>query len=193
MLPEPSSDLCDLVRQAQAGSNDAAQKVYDQCKEPLLRAIRSVLYKRVRSQEDSNDFLQDAFVVIFTKHFSDAVLRSPKGLMAYMKRIAVNKVRNETQRLLFTQRYGISKEVSLDLQKEFTAESKEVSPEDALALQELAAEWWGVEFSQLTPECKEVTRFALGGDGARRMTAALGMKPEAVKRLIAQVKAALQN
>jgi DNA-directed RNA polymerase specialized sigma24 family protein len=187
MLPEPASDLCELVRRAQARDQDAAQKVYDLCKGPLLSAMQAVLYQKVRTKIESSEFLQEAFVVIFTTRFSDAVLRSPQGLMAYMKKIAVNKVRNVTQRLLFTQRYGITKEVSLDLQKEITNEPKELSAQDALMLQELAVEWWGAELAELPPDCKMVTKFALDHNAVRRLAAALVINPEAANRLIRQV------
>jgi DNA-directed RNA polymerase specialized sigma24 family protein len=120
------------------------------------------------------------------------VLRSLEVLMAYMKKIAINKVRNETQRLLFTQRYGITKEVSLDLQKEIANESKEMSAEDALMLQELAAEWLEAELAGLPPEYRRVVKFALQMNAVQALAKALKLDLEMAKFVIWLVRAKLE-
>ena len=82
--------LVELIRRAQNGSNEAAQVVYDRCREPLLKTIRKVITRPIRRLYDSEDFLLATFRQIFTRHFSDEVLASPQILWPYIKRIAEN-------------------------------------------------------------------------------------------------------
>ena len=107
------ADLVELVRQAQGGSNDAAQQLFFRCREPLLAVIRCRLSLPLRRLYDSDDFLASTFVEVFTRHFSDEVLQSPTSLLAYLKRIAENKVHDAARKYLATRRFNIRGEISL--------------------------------------------------------------------------------
>src|SRR5437867_52272 len=68
-------ELGDLVRDAQAGSSDAATKVYERCRRPLLAAIRRVMSPELRRLFDSDDFLIDALTEVFLHQIPDEVLK----------------------------------------------------------------------------------------------------------------------
>lgn len=93
---------------------------------------------------DSDDFLAETFIEIFTTYFKDEILRSPETLWPYLKRIAENKVRDVNRKYLRTQRYNLNRVKSLEsLEAEERDESlwaKDLSPEEALILKELVEE-----------------------------------------------------
>lgn len=133
--------LVDLVRQAQEGSDRAAEILFDRCRVPLLTVIRRTIYRPLRRIYDSDDFLLATFAEVFTRHFTDEVLRSPASLWPYLKRIAENKVRDAERKYLVAGRHNISRDISLgDLPSEQELCSKDLSPHDVLVLKELVEE-----------------------------------------------------
>src|SRR5437867_6782261 len=106
---EPEAELTALIHLAQAGSAEASQVLFDRCRKPLLAVIRHIIQPRLRQLYDSDDFLAETFIEIFTTYFNDEILRSPETLWPYLKRIAENKVRDANRKYLHTQRYNIDR------------------------------------------------------------------------------------
>jgi len=138
-VPFPSNgsqrqdDLLALVRQAQAGSNQAAHTLLERCREPLLIVIRKLLSPVLRRLYDSNDFLAETLAAIFMKHFSDEVLESPESFWLYLKKTAENKVRDAQRKYLVAKRRDLRREVPLEeigIADELL--SKGLSPADAM-------------------------------------------------------------
>src|SRR6516225_9066978 len=110
-----TDDLVILVRRAQEGCAESARMVYERCREPLLRVIRKVIPQPLRRLEDSDDFLQSTFTQIFTRHFSDEVLRGPETLWPYLKRIAENQVRDARRKYLVAEKHQLCRDVPLEI------------------------------------------------------------------------------
>jgi RNA polymerase sigma factor (sigma-70 family) len=138
--PECSGKLIVLVPRAQAGCQEAAEELYELCREPLLAIIRRHLYNKVRRLYDSDDFLMETFRAIFTSHFTRAVLQSPETLWRYLARIAQNKVRDVLRRLA-TKRRDLGCELSAEGRYlEEYLYSRELSPHDQVWLREAVAD-----------------------------------------------------
>jgi RNA polymerase sigma factor (sigma-70 family) len=184
--PETKMDVGMLIRQAQAGSSEACQALFDRCREPLLAAIRFVIRPRLRRLYDSDDFLNETFIEIFAFYFTDDVLRSPERLWRYLKRIAENKVRDATRKYLLSQRYGIGRDVSLaNVQAEEVEEclwSHELSPDEALLLKELVDERLTYLVSQLPTMLQQIIRLLLDGAGTKEIAGQLRVEPKRIYR-----------
>ena len=111
--PSPQN-LADLLRDAQAGNQDAATQLYDRLRLRLLAVIAHALPPSLRKLFDAEDFLIDTFMEVFARRFSEEVVGSPQALWSYVKRIAENKVRDAKRKYLLTKRFGIQHEQSLD-------------------------------------------------------------------------------
>ncbi len=188
LLPNPWSqdqqEILSLVRQAQAGSDQAAQNLVERCREPLLSVIRKILSQPLRRLYDSEDFLLETFQAIFTKHFSDEVLESSGSLWRYLKMIAENKV-HDAQRKYFGKRRDLSREVSLDKtqgQKELW--SQELSPAEALLLKELVEDRLEDLLKRVPPLLAAIIELLLQGYNGVEIAHRLGVEPKRVYRSI---------
>jgi len=189
---ELAVSLGTLIFQAQAGSNEASQLLFDRCRKPLLAVIRHTIQPRLRNLYDSDDFLNEAFIAIFTTYFTDEILRSPETLWPYLKRIAENKVRDANRKYLLTHRYNINSTVSLEsLQPENRDESLcayDLSPEEAFLLKELVEERLVYLVSQLPTLMQKIVRLLLGGATTGEIAHRLGVEPKRVYRAMDWLK-----
>jgi RNA polymerase sigma factor (sigma-70 family) len=176
-------DLLELVRQAQAGSNQAAHTLLERCREPLLIVIRKLLSPVLRRLYDSNDFLAETFAAIFMKHFSDEVLESPESFWLYLKKTAQNKVRDAQRKYLVAKRRDLRREVPLDeigIGKELW--SNELSPADALLLKELVEDRLEHLMKQVPPLMAAILELLLQGYNSVEIAHLLGLQPKRVYR-----------
>ncbi len=181
--------IVDLVQQAQAGSSAAAQELFDRYREPLLAVIRRVIYPQLRRLYDSDDFLMETFAEIFTRHFTDDVLRSPETLWPYLKRIAENKVRDAERKYLGSQRHNISRDVPLEnLKSEKCLWSKALSPSEVVLLKELVEGRVKDLIDQLPHMLQEIVGLLLQGYTGISLAHRLGVEPKRVYRAMEWLK-----
>jgi RNA polymerase sigma factor (sigma-70 family) len=189
---ERAVDLGTLICQAQSGSREASQLLLDRCRKPLLAVIRHTIRPRLRNLYDSDDFLNEAFLAIFTTYFTDEILRSPETLWPYLKRIAENKVRDANRKYLLTHRYNINSTVSLEsLHPENRDESlcaHDLSPEEMFLLKELVEERLVYLVSQLPTLMQEIVRLLLSGATTGEIAHRLGVEPKRVYRAMDWLK-----
>jgi RNA polymerase sigma factor (sigma-70 family) len=179
-------NLVEFVRQAQEGSNDAAQALYDQCREPLLTVIRIFIFPPLRRLYDSDDFLLMTLEAVFTRHFSDEVLQSRETLWPYLKRIAENKVRDANRKFL-SPREDILRDVSLDTltpEEQDKLISKDLSPEEIYLLKELVEERLEDFIGQLPDMLQTIVRLSLKGATGDEIAHGLGVDAKRVYRAI---------
>jgi RNA polymerase sigma factor (sigma-70 family) len=184
--------LARLIQEAQAGSGESAQFLFDCCRDLLLKVIRQTLQPPLRRLYDSDDFLIETFLEIFTTHFTDEVLRSPATLWPYLKRIAENKVRDASRKYLLSQRYGITRNVSLEslqsAQREECLRGHDVSPQDALLLKELVEERLTHLIEQLPSLMQEIIQLLLHGATVAEIAHRVGVEPKRVYRAMDWLK-----
>lgn len=92
------------MRELRAGSREAADRICRDYQHHILRVVRRRLIKALRVQIDSFDLVDDVWLSFFARPTAERWFDSPRALIAYLQRMAVNKV-TETLR----QRLGSSK------------------------------------------------------------------------------------
>jgi DNA-directed RNA polymerase specialized sigma24 family protein len=185
---KPHDDLATLLRRAQDGSDDAAQVVFDRCRRPLLAVIRRLIQRPLRRLYDSDDFLLSTFKEIFTKHFSDEVLRGPDTLWPYLKRIAENKVHDAARRHLISRSRALDADVPLDDDLQDYLESRELSPLDVMILNELVEERLEDLIDQLPVLLQNIVDLLLEGYSGIKIAMKLRVEPKRVYRAIDWLK-----
>jgi RNA polymerase sigma factor (sigma-70 family) len=186
-------DLATLIKRAQDGSNEAADRVFNRCREPLLAVIRMRICPPLRRLYDSDDFLTDTFEEIFKRHFTDEVLQSPETLWPYLKRIAENKVLDASRKYLSTQRHNIRREVSLEvvtLEEELWASG--IAPDEAALLRELVEERLARLVEELPSMLRQIIQLVLQGANGAEIARRLGVEPKRVYRAIHWLKEKIQ-
>src|SRR5687767_9227198 len=88
-----------LLRELQAGSQDAARELVSRYGKLVLRCIRHRLPRRVRPQYDSIDFAQLIWKSVFTDPDRLAELDSPDRFEGFLWGMVRNKISNVEREL----------------------------------------------------------------------------------------------
>jgi RNA polymerase sigma factor (sigma-70 family) len=94
---EPRS-FQELLREAQAGSQAAAKELYETYVSHVLRCVRNRMWHRLRPKFDSQDFVQQVWASFFVGDTKLPDFQTPDDLIAYLMRLATNKVVMEGRR-----------------------------------------------------------------------------------------------
>jgi RNA polymerase sigma-70 factor, ECF subfamily len=89
-MPEPSMDL---LRQANAGSPEALNELYERCAARLLGFIRLRLGRELRAQLESRDILQ-AVMLKSIQHLPEFRGAEARSFLAWLARIAEHEIRD---------------------------------------------------------------------------------------------------
>jgi RNA polymerase sigma factor (sigma-70 family) len=119
-MPSTDAEFDELMREVLAGSEDAAEVLFRDYGPYLIQAIRRKLSKRIRSKFDSLDFAQDVWASFFTGEPKTFSTRAE--LVAFLTRVAENKVIDTTRRQLNTHKHDVRRERSLDDSTRFDKE-----------------------------------------------------------------------
>jgi RNA polymerase sigma factor (sigma-70 family) len=109
-----SDDFCVLMEGIRAGSEEAAKTLLDHYGPGILRAVRRGLNRRMRSQFDSRDFVQEVWAAFFACPPPAGEVDRPQKLTAFLTRVANNKIIDATRRRLKGQKRNLNRELSLE-------------------------------------------------------------------------------
>ena len=101
-----------MLLEARAGSDQALNRLFEQCGERLLSLIRLRMGTKLRLRMESGDLLNATLLRAF-RSFDSLEARNTPSLMAWLARIAKSEIRDQTDRL-DAQRRDAGKEVPLD-------------------------------------------------------------------------------
>jgi RNA polymerase sigma factor (sigma-70 family) len=138
-----------LMQKLLTGSDEAAQELFREYGPYLMHAIRRRLDKRIRSKFDSLDFAQDVWASFFAETPEKRSFNSPGELVAFLTKLAQNKVIDAVRQRTQTGKHNISREQSLDDSTRFDKSGlagDQATPSQILMTQE---EW--VEFLRKQP------------------------------------------
>jgi hypothetical protein len=78
-------DLCLLMKNVFAGSEDAATAFVDRYGPWVLQVVREKLDPRLRPQFDSLDFVQDVWAAFFANPLPEGKFKGPEKLAAFLR------------------------------------------------------------------------------------------------------------
>ncbi len=113
-MPENAEDFRDLMQRIRAGSEEAAWELVERYGEPIRRAVRRALNKKLRSKFDSLDFVQLVWSSFFRARDRLDRFERPEQLAAFLFAMTRNKVGMEVRRRLLTDKYDVTRERSFD-------------------------------------------------------------------------------
>jgi RNA polymerase sigma factor (sigma-70 family) len=97
-----------------AGSHTAAAELLERYGPAVRQAVRRRLNKEIRSKFDSLDFVQDVWASFFAKPRGQGSFHDAQKLVAFLTRVARNKVVSAARQRLVGQKYNVNRECSLD-------------------------------------------------------------------------------
>src|SRR4051812_9273338 len=113
-MEERQQAFAALMRRVNEGSQDAARELYDLYGSHILRVVRRRLSKELRSKFDSIDFVQDVWMSFFASPHGEGKFDRPEALIAYLVKIAHNKVVDTFRQRMQTRKYNVQREHSLE-------------------------------------------------------------------------------
>lgn len=103
-----------LMQRVRAGEEDAVRELLSIYGEHIYRSIRRRLNRALRSKFDSSDFAQAVWGSFFANRDVVQGFDRPEALVAFLARMANNKVIEECRRRLGTAKHDINRERRFD-------------------------------------------------------------------------------
>jgi RNA polymerase sigma-70 factor (ECF subfamily) len=107
-LPKDRHRFRALMQRAQEGSTEAAKELEATYGEYIIRAVRRRLSRLLRPRFDSIDFVQDVWASFYRG--SDRDFESPEHLIAFLTRVAQNKVIDAARGGIEAQKRDVTRE-----------------------------------------------------------------------------------
>jgi RNA polymerase sigma factor (sigma-70 family) len=113
-MDEAERQFDELMQRVRAGCPQAAEEIYHRYSEAVRRVVHCRLEVRMRREYDSVDLAQSVWASFFHISPDNYTFDSPADLVAFLSRVAENKVIDARRKRFGTQRRGQGQEQSLD-------------------------------------------------------------------------------
>ena len=114
-MDEPAPSFEELLARAREGDNGALGQLFTLYSDPVRRVVRKMLHRRLRRGYDSVDFVQSVWASFIDLSAAAYDFATPEEMVAFLSRIAYNKVVDTTRRKFHTRKHDLGRETSLDL------------------------------------------------------------------------------
>jgi RNA polymerase sigma factor (sigma-70 family) len=190
-MSESSESFTELMNEVRSGSEVAAAKFLDLYGDHIHRAVRRRLNRVLRSKFDSQDFVQAVWVSFFRHRSQVARFERPEELVAFLTRVAGNKVIDECRRRMQTQKSNVNRECSMDDEQQHgqTIAGRE-PPASQVAI---AKEQWERITDGVPSHYRKILELRARGetqDGIARM---LGVNEKTVRRVLRKLSSRLEE
>jgi RNA polymerase sigma factor (sigma-70 family) len=187
MEPIPSA-FESLMAQVRAGSQEAARELFLRYSDPVRRVVRRWIEERMRRTHDSADFEQAVWASFFLTSADRYSFAHPEELIAFLSRVAYNKIRDAARQAKAVRHGGETEEQSLDGPR---------GPHDARPLANdlagpmhtpskyvIADEQWQSLTRNLPPGHVRILELMREGHTQTEIAARLGRDRKAIQRLL---------
>lgn len=184
--PEPMESFRALLQRVREGSEDAAWELIDVYGPHIFRAVRRKMHARIRPKFDSADFVQAVWASFFTSRTEILRFREPDDLIAFLVRMAYNKVLSEVRHRTLQKRHNVLREEPL-------RDSTLPAPEAPLGQQPtpsqvaVAREHWRRLVANQPERVQRILALRYKGETYEQIAETLGMHERTVRKVIDQV------
>lgn len=173
----------ELMSQVREGSDVAAEALLQEYGKYVLRAVRRRLPPVMRSRYDSCDFTQAVWASFFGNLTEVCEFQSPQAFVAFLTRVASNKVVDEGRRQMTTQRRDVRRERSLN--NAAAMATNELLANDPTASQwAMANEQWRRLLESETGVNREIIELRMHGVAHKDIAERLGIHERTVRRIL---------
>jgi RNA polymerase sigma factor (sigma-70 family) len=161
--------------------------MFDRYSEAVRRVVRRWLEERLRRHYDSADFVQSVWASFFHVPAVDYTFDTPDALVAFLSRMAYNKVVSATRKRLGTQRRGNGNEVSLDTppREDQTPLGQALpAPQHTPSQYAMAGERWEELVRNLPLGHRRILELLREGHSHTEIADRLGIDRKAIQRLL---------
>lgn len=185
-MAEEFRGFSQLLRQAQAGSDQAVRDLVDRFGPFILRVIRNRLDRRLRNVFDSADFSQAVWASFFAVPTQKYDFQEPEDLIRFLEHVTRNKIVEQVRRRLGTRSHPIRREIPLE-------DSQNVIAPTATASQEaIARERWRNALAR-QPHHQEILHCVREGLSQKEIAKRMGISERTVRRAIRRLQLGLER
>ncbi len=182
-MPADLDDFRTLLQDVCEGSEDAAWQLVERYGEEIRRAVRRALDRRLRSKFDSLDFVQLVWSSFFRVRDQVQRFNRPEEMVAFLLKMARNKVGMEARRRLKTEKFDVKRERSLEEVPD-SDHWKTGSGEDTPVAVAIAREQWDRMIQGRPEHYREIVRMKLQGHTCCSIADSLHLAERTVRRFL---------
>jgi RNA polymerase sigma factor (sigma-70 family) len=179
----PIDQFRDLMGKIRHGSEDAAWELVSRYGHALQRAVRRTLNARLRPKFDSSDFVQLVWLSFFRIPATTGEFNCPAALVAYLVRMAQNKVLLENRRRLAPRHHNLNREFSLD-SPPAEGQGGLADPSPAPVEVAIAREQWNHLMDGQPDHYRQIIELKLQGQSCEEIAELLQLAPSTVRRFL---------
>lgn len=109
-----SNEFGELMQRVQEHSQEAMKQLLERYGRHILRIVRQQLNHRMRTQFDSQDFVQAVWASFFALPLNEYQFPQSGALGVFLAEMARHKVVDAVRQRLQTEKYGLNRECSLE-------------------------------------------------------------------------------
>ena len=180
-----------LMDEVQSGSEDAAVRALELYGNHIYRAVRQKLNRALRPRFDSQDFVQAVWASFF-RHRSQVVkFENSDELIAFLTRVAGNKVIDECRHRLQTQKANVNRECSIN--DDFPQCAVPIAREPAASQVAIANERWERLIEGLPARYRRILELRAQGETQKRIAELLDIDERTVRRVLHRLGSRLEK
>ena len=190
-MSEQNDEFRELMNEVRSGSEDAAVKFLDLYGDHIYRAVRRRLNRALRPRFDSQDFVQAVWASFF-RHRSQVVkFKRPDELVAFLTRVAGNKVIDECRHRMQTQKANVNRECSID--EDLSPGASPAGRDPAPSQVAIAKEQWERMIEGVPPHYRRILELRADGETYERIAEMLDVNEKTVRRVLRKLGSRLEK
>jgi RNA polymerase sigma-70 factor (ECF subfamily) len=186
-MPESRGDDLELIAEFQAGSESAAQTLFDRYCERLMRLAKRRIGQRMTSRVDPEDVVQSAYRTFFTRVKNDEFsFHEQDDLFKLLVRLTVNKALRQIAYHRAAKRNPELEALQSSNPQEFLQQisSENATPDVEVALLDEFEQFMG----QLQPLDRDVLQLKLQGYSTVEIAEKLGSYDRKIRRVLERIQ-----
>jgi RNA polymerase sigma factor (sigma-70 family) len=191
MLMSSDDSFRKLMEQVKCGSDGAVERLLELYGDHIYRAVRRRLNQVLRSKFDSQDFVQAVWASFFAHRDDVSRFKTPEELIAFLARIASNKVIDECRHHMQTQKSNVNRERSLGHEGDQAGSlpASEPTPSEVAIANE--------QFARMTQgqpsRYKKIVELRANGETYEQIAERLGVNEKTVRRVLKKLGSQLEG
>ena len=175
-----------LMLRVKQGSQEAARELFERYGPHIRRVVRRKLHQKLRSQFDSQDFVQDVWASFFGDQKQLADFERPEALIGFLANMAYNKVVDAFRHNIATQKRDVYRDRPLE--KMIDMEGVRLAADDPTPSQVVAGnEEWDQLLKRLPARYRAILTLLRQGDTHEQIALKLGLNVKTVQRLLRKI------
>jgi RNA polymerase sigma factor (sigma-70 family) len=189
-MAETAPSFEELLARIQAGDAEAVGTLFTLYSDSVRRVVRRMLHSSLRRRYDSADFVQSVWASFVDLSHTNYSFATPEELVAFLSRLAYNKVVRTTRQRLGTEKHDMRREIPLDSPGhqgkplERTLQGAGHTPSQYV----MAEERWEKIVQGLPPGHVRVLELLRDGHSHVEIAGDLGVHPKVIQRLLHRLR-----